>query len=319
MKARLLALSKLALSLGLAWYALSRVDLAGAVGHIATLNIRWMLASISLVLAQFVFASIRYRRILSVANFKLSAKIAFENVMIGAFFSQTLASFIGGDAMRIWRVIRSGVPISLAAYSVLLDRAFGFVGLAVLIALGLGLFFHFVSDTWVRGALVFLVISVFVASGVLAWIGKPHAVSIQHPVFRRLRELAQLWRKQLQNTQSAALLFLISIGIQALNVLSVYGAARSLGMSLDLFACMALLPPVLFLAMLPISFAGWGVRESAMMVALGLIGLEPSKAVAISVCYGLIVLAASLPGGLIWLWDRRSAPIAPSMKDAGHR
>ena len=67
-------------------------------------------------------------------------------------------------------------------------------------------------------------------------------------------------------------------------------------------------PAVLEIATLPISFAGWGVREGAAIVAFGTFGLPAHQALAASVAYGLAVFAASLLGAL-WLGDRREISI----------
>ena len=73
-------------------------------------------------------------------------------------------------------------------------------------------------------------------------------------------------------------------------------------MQLDvrLLDCILLVPPVILVTVVPISIAGWGVREGAMVVAFGFIGVPASAAFAVSVLFGLTLAAASLPGSLIW-------------------
>ena len=52
---------------------------------------------------------------------------------------------------------------------------------------------------------------------------------------------------------------------------------------------------------LPISIAGWGVREQAMVTAFALIGVPGEGALALSILFGLIALLFGLPGGVVWL------------------
>ncbi len=306
MRVGIAALAKLCLSVALAWYALSRVDFFGVAARLPLLEGGWAGASLGLVLAQFGLASLRYRRLLAVAGRPLPFRVTFNTIIIGAFFSQTLASFIGGDAVRAWRVVKEGVPVSVAIASVVLDRVFGFIGLTAFIVAGLPIFFGVVQEPLTRWALVALIAGVAAASVFLWHAGSAPAGLRRFRVVAALAGLGEHWRAQLSAPGTALSLVGISTVIQALNVLTVYAAARSLGVTLDLGICMALLPPVLLLAMLPISFAGWGIRESAMLIALGLVGIPALESVAISVCYGLAVLAASAPGGIIWLWDRRA-------------
>ena len=98
--------------------------------------------------------------------------------------------------------------------------------------------------------------------------------------------------------------------------LAVYILARGLDLDVGLVDCLALIPPVLLITTLPISIAGWGVRELSMVAAFGLIGVPDEGAVALSVVFGLVVAVMSLPGGLIWLLgEDRGAKIEAAPRD----
>jgi len=60
-------------------------------------------------------------------------------------------------------------------------------------------------------------------------------------------------------------------------------------------------PLVLLVTALPISIAGWGVREGSMVVGLGLLGVPESDAALVSVVIGLIGVGLGALGGLTWL------------------
>jgi uncharacterized membrane protein YbhN (UPF0104 family) len=62
-----------------------------------------------------------------------------------------------------------------------------------------------------------------------------------------------------------------------------------------------LMPPVLLVATVPISIAGWGVRETSMVVAFGYAGLAPSDGLALSILYGLLSFAVGALGGAVWI------------------
>jgi hypothetical protein len=59
------------------------------------------------------------------------------------------------------------------------------------------------------------------------------------------------------------------------------------------------------IAMLPISIAGWGVREGVAIIAFSGFGVPSPVALGSSLLFGLIVLAVGLVGGLLWLVDHR--------------
>ena len=64
--------------------------------------------------------------------------------------------------------------------------------------------------------------------------------------------------------------------------------------------CVLLVPPVILITVVPVSIAGWGVREGAMVVAFGFIQVPASAAFALSVLFGLTLAVSSLPGSLLW-------------------
>lgn len=50
-----------------------------------------------------------------------------------------------------------------------------------------------------------------------------------------------------------------------------------------------------------VSNGGWGLREGLMVVALGLAGVPPDAALSVSILFGLAMIVAGLPGGVLWL------------------
>jgi uncharacterized membrane protein YbhN (UPF0104 family) len=65
----------------------------------------------------------------------------------------------------------------------------------------------------------------------------------------------------------------------------------------------------MLLSMIPISLAGWGIREGAMVVVFSLAGLKAEASLSISVLFGACLFVSGLPGGFIWLFTRREVVI----------
>ncbi len=78
-------------------------------------------------------------------------------------------------------------------------------------------------------------------------------------------------------------------------------AARAVGIETPVLLLLPLVAPVLISMLIPITIAGWGLREGAAAALWGLVGLSAADGVAISVAYGLLILLFSLPGALIVL------------------
>ena len=72
-------------------------------------------------------------------------------------------------------------------------------------------------------------------------------------------------------------------------------------MNLSFLYCLVLIPPVVLVSTIPISIAGWGVREAAMITLLALVGVAEADAFVLSVLFGLLTFGLSLPGGIVWI------------------
>ena len=72
--------------------------------------------------------------------------------------------------------------------------------------------------------------------------------------------------------------------------------ARAVGVSTPILELAPLIAPVLIAMLLPITVAGWGLREAAAGLLWGAVGLTVSDGVLVSMGYGVVVLLSSLPG-----------------------
>jgi hypothetical protein len=73
---------------------------------------------------------------------------------------------------------------------------------------------------------------------------------------------------------------------------------------------------VLVAMALPLSLAGWGIREGAAAGIWMLAGLPVAQGVAVSLLYGVVVLVSALPGAFLLLASR-SAPEAEDLVSGG--
>ena len=300
--------AKLVISAGLIWYAFSRIDASSALAEMRALAPVAAVGAVVLIFVQCGVAASRLRHLLDAIGRHLSFPASFDAVLIGAFFSQTLISFVGGDAMRVWRVTRKNIPLGDAARAVLYDRVLGFVGLILLIVAGLPVLFSVVHDKRVHAAILVLVGSAVAGCIMLLSLHKLPAVWRRHRVFLFAAELSRMGHELLRAPRRLLVLLGLSIIIQVFNVLILFAVGKGIGVQVDFVTSLVLVPPVLFLSMMPISFAGWGVREAAMVAALSAVGVPASQSVAMSICYGLGMIIASLPGGVLWLYARRPHP-----------
>jgi glycosyltransferase 2 family protein len=95
-------------------------------------------------------------------------------------------------------------------------------------------------------------------------------------------------------------------------------AAHAVGAGAPLIRLLPLTLLALLAMALPFNVGGWGPREGVAAVAFGAGGLTAAQGVATAVAYGVLVLAASLPGAAVlashWFGDmaRRRRPPTPA-------
>ena len=66
-----------------------------------------------------------------------------------------------------------------------------------------------------------------------------------------------------------------------------------------------IIPIAILLMTIPVSIAGWGIREGVIVGGLGYVGMGIENSLALSIMFGLLVLVFSLPGMFIWFAIRK--------------
>jgi len=291
---------KFAIALALIVIVLHAFDVKGVMSHFARIDAPTLAVAIVLALAISLLHTARWLAVLAVAKARLGFKPALQIVLIGHFFNQALPSSVGGDVVRIWCGYRAGLSMATSANTVAVDRALTLLSLPLLTLAGLPWLFDIVTDPVARWALSTVILASFAGfAAFLAVTRLPQAIG-HWRVSRALLNLVALTRAVVSDTR--ALFATVFLSVLSFVVFSfiVYQLARAMHIDISLLDCVLLVPPVILVSVLPVSIAGWGVREGAMVVAFGFVHVPPGAAFAVSVLFGLTLAVASLPGSLLW-------------------
>lgn len=317
-----LAWAKLAVSVGLLWLLFAAYDLREALERLASIE-RWSVIAVALMVPfSVLIITARWRIVLRSLGETISFGVALAIVMIGLFFNQVLPSNLGGDAMRVWRLSRHGIGVGRSVGSVMLDRVIAMIAVAVLVLSTLPMAVGLIADRTILVAFGVFIIAVLAGLAVLLWLDRVMLLGrrvLPARLVGMLSSLARDSRAVLLNRRRALAVLALAVVNQLLIVLFVALLAWGLGIRAEPLSLLILIPPVLLATMLPLSFAGWGIREGAMVAMLGTIGVAPGEALALSVAFGLLALATGLPGGAVWLMtgnrhDRRVDAISGRRK-----
>ena len=309
-KTWLLALGKVAVSLLLLGFLARSLDLSAVAGTLTRLPLPPLLAACVLLIVQTLVLGFRWWMVMEAVGTRLPLQNILPMTFIGVFFNQVLPTSFGGDAVRMYQVTRLGVTYDGAIIGVLLERAGGVLGLTVLVALGVWATGNLIDDAWLRYGLIAVLPLAFFGAGM---VGTLDRLPERWRRWRLLRDLARLAtdsRRVFFSPGIAVPLLLISLLSHTLFATAAYVLAEGLGLGIGFWACLALVSTVILITMIPVSFAGWGLREGAMVALLAFAGVGAPDALALSILIGLVMLAASLPGALFWAAQRRQPDAA---------
>jgi uncharacterized membrane protein YbhN (UPF0104 family) len=251
---------------------------------------------------QVILFSARWRLLVLQCGAAMRLTNAVRYGLISMFFNQTLPSTVGGDGARIWLLARDGAGWKIATYSVLGDRAVGILALAILVTLCLPWTLTLVQDPVGRVALCIIAGSSltatlsFLAMGIVRWNWLNRFWGVRH-----LAAVAAIVDQALREPRRGLQIAALSIAIHLLTVIAAWSAARAAAASFDFTDALLLVLPVILVATIPISIAGWGVRESTMVAAFAYSGLAEADGLIVSILFGAATFAVGIVGGIIWI------------------
>jgi glycosyltransferase 2 family protein len=297
---------KTAVTLSLLGWLLHRIDLGPLLARLGSLDPLLSVAAVTLMFAQLLLTGWRWQMIARTIGAPIGRAAMLRLTLIGQFFNQTLPSAIGGDAVRAWLAQREGMSLAKAVSGVFADRVVALLLLVGIVGATLSAFYARVPAGELRWSVTALVAATAAGVVVLLAFGPALSKLLQrHRWTRALGQLADDLRLTLIS-RSAGIIIASAILVHLGVIASVWLVARALGSAVSLLDCVVLVPPIVLVTTLPISIAGWGVRESATVIGFGFVGMAPVDAVALSVVFGLVQIVIGLPGGLIWMLQRRS-------------
>jgi len=224
---------------------------------------------------------------------------------VGFLFNNLLPSGFGGDAVKMYELSQRSKRGAEAVSSVLVDRFMGLIALQMI-----GLVALIFSWQLVPSEIKILTVLLFGVSLMAAWVVSYRRLwgflSERVPLFDRLLSIKAVDSlvSSLQSYSGSALLRALGVGL-VFNVLLIAAnvlIGTSLGVDLPLAYYMVFVPLTSLVLILPISFAGLGVREGTYVVLFKQAGVAPEVALSMSLLvYVLGTVTPGLVGGVIYV------------------
>jgi uncharacterized protein (TIRG00374 family) len=307
--------AKLAVSAALLGYLLSTTDLQALNRRIRSGDTLLIALALLLYTGILALSTWRWRLLLKAQGYQAPIGRLSASYLVATFFNNFLPSNIGGDVIRVrdGSTLTGSTTASLAVVAI--DRILGLGALYLLALLAFLLGGEAVKELVGARAVLLALGMVF---GALAY------VFFKPGTARRLMDTSRLiripWAREKFEVVQAAVhvyrerlpAFAGSVAIQAVVVCYFYAVAHSLRIPLPLSASFLIVPLCTLIQTVPISFNGWGIRESVFIVYFAQLGLPRESALAFSLTGAGLIVLLSLSGAVVWTSRSGQEPSTPA-------
>jgi len=305
MRRTLLLLAKAATSIFLLYFSLRWVNVSASASRLSRFEPAWIALALGLLTAQVALLAVRWRKIAAACGANLAFAPALQLSFIATFFNQVLPSTVGGDGARIWLLARKGAGWARATYSVLIDRIVGVFALALIVIACLPWAFELIHDPTARTVLLMIGFGTVAGAVIFVLIGTRFRQLLDRWTLTQHLSAASRVAATLCGSFHSIPVFAYSIAIHFVTIAAAWCCIKTIALPVSFPQVLFLMPPVLLVSTIPISIAGWGVRESSMIVAFAFAGLAQSDGLALSILFGAASFVVGAAGGIVWIASGR--------------
>jgi len=285
------------LTAGLVWY----LDPGSVVSRIRGIDPAYAGLACCALAIQYAMAAWRWHFVLrrhAVHRAPLQVQAIF-----GAGATANLAglSAVAGMSVRGALLLRDGVPASRIIGVLFVERFSAMAGFVLCFVTG-----SLAALPLLRNSLLAIEPPAFVLPLAASGVAVSAVLGLLCLQTRFVRNLLSELAESFLATRTILLLAVLSCVIVWLGFAAVAVLARGMELEVNPIFFLVIMPVVAFLAALPVTLGGWGVREGSMVAGLLLFGIPAEAGAALSIAYGALGTAVTLLlGGCSALMLRR--------------
>jgi uncharacterized membrane protein YbhN (UPF0104 family) len=317
------SLLKIILSVGILGYLFSKISLLSFWEAFLDARHNYIILAFVLYIIGQILSAYKWKILATILGFRRRFKRFLAYYFIGMFFNLFLLGSIGGDVGKMYLLAGRRDSRMRAGYSILADRFTGgmvlaTIGIIALISsptihvlpLLLKLMHWLGLERGISSPSIHL-ISLWLRVGLIGACMIVWALVLAFPLLLPLFPWLTTWAKKVKLGDFAvywshpgrmSLALFISFVFQMLNIMVYASIGIALGLGVPLGYYFVIVPAVDLISILPISISGIGVREGSYVYLLYLAGVQTSKGLAFGILGFIVVTAASLLGGIIYVF-----------------
>lgn len=253
--------------------------------------------------ASTALAAYRWRYITRALGVPITYPRAFRAYYSSQLLNSTLPGGVLGDVNRAIRHGHAAGAPARSIRSVVWDRVLGQTVQSTVTVLVLLVIASPMRPPWFVSLAIAAATAVIVAAAVRAWRHRRRTARHSRAVTTVIRDVAALVAVPGLGSRVA----LSSLGVVAGYVVIFVISALSVDPRLTATTVLWMAMVVLLIGAVPLNIAGWGPREGAAVWVFTLAGLGADMGLAVSIVYGLLALAGTLPGMVTLIGFPRAA------------
>ena len=288
---------KIVITLLLLFYLFRNIDVNILRNNLLKFSVNSLIFVLTCLTLQIFLSTYRLKLILNTLNIEFGYGELLRINYIGHFFSQTLPATVGGDAVRVWHIKNNNIGWLDSVCGVFYDRYIGLVSLFFIMAAFLLSLAKIVNDQLLFNSIVFLTLMGLGSILVIIWIDK-FAIyfDTNNSLFHKINRIIAHGTSILINNLVLFKTLAVSVIIHMTGILAVYILSQDLGLNVSYVHFLIFMPFVFLFSSIPISIAGWGTRESAMVYSLGYMNIDSAESLVLSMIFGMLIMISGLPG-----------------------
>ncbi len=292
-------------------YILSKVNLEAVKDNFLRMDVRFLLLAFALTLPSLFIKTLKWKQLINPFKVKISWVEGFA-AWVAAFFIGLITPGRIGDLARAF-YLKEKMPVGKALTTVVVDRALDILVLMTLSAVGL---VFVLTNFNVHSSIpTFIAIMFLLFIGILAFfLKKERAGKFFKPIYNlfvpeKYKETLKsgfgdfyeginvLMANKMAIVKSAVLSFVAWCVVS----LQYYLIARAMGVDINYIILFMIIPTVVLVEILPISFSGIGTRDATLILFFSFVGLTKDAAVALSLSILMFSYIYSLVGLAVWI------------------
>lgn len=297
---------KVIISFSLIIMLFSNISFKDFVDSMTSVNIITFIVSVVVYIISVLGGAVKWKMLLSEIDLKKLIATCFK----AQFYSTVLPGQLFGEASKVSSLYNTKISNLKILTSVVMDKITSM--LAIMIIGILSLFLMTVNIPFSLKLSMVILLIVFLSLFALFRIRpvdlyvtklfgrlEQSKRNVVRKVTSKLQELYVVWKQYSSNANVVCRTIICGVFVQFLGVFQIWYITRQIDFEISVFDVMWIFSILSVLLLLPISFAGLGVRDVSLVGLLGLFGVAKESSLTVSAIMLCSQIVAAIVGAII--------------------